>query len=66
MLSIIASNFSYNEAEGGGAIAAFSMNVSIHESWFMNNQATSEGGGALLSNKSGVHVTTIMQSDIFQ
>ena len=57
VLSIIASNFSYNEARGGGAIVAYDMNVSINESSFMNNQANSGGGGALLSDISGV--TTI-------
>ena len=37
-------------------MAAFNMNVSINESRFMNNQATSEGGGALLTDKSGVTI----------
>ena len=56
-MSIVASYFSYNEAKEGGAIAAFNiLNVSIYESRFMNNQATSEDGGAL-SSKSGT--TTI-------
>ena len=56
-LFILASTFSYNGAHGGGAVAAFNINVSIHESKFMNNQAGLEGGGALLSDKSGM--TTI-------
>ena len=62
MLSILTSNFSHNKAHGGGAIAAFHINVSINESNFMNNQAKSDDGGALLSDKSG---TTTINGTVF-
>ena len=69
-LFILAST--HNRAYGGGAVTAFNINVSIHESKFMNDQA---GGEALLSEKLGMtsingivfesnHVTSAKSSEI--
>lgn len=48
-LSIFASNSTYNEANFGGAVAVFNINVSVHGSRFTNNKVT-EIGGAIFSN----------------
>ena len=54
MLSVLASNFSDNIAgDCGGGAAVFHVNVSTHESRFINNVANSSGG-ALFSNESGI------------
>ena len=52
-LSIFASNFTNNEADFGGAVAIFHINVSVHGSKFTNNKVT-EIGGAIFSNKSSI------------
>ena len=56
MLSIVASNFSLNEAcqQFGGGVAVFHINVSIYESKFMSNVAPGANGGALFLNISSM------------
>ena len=60
MLSILASNFSYNRARKGGAIAAIFTNVSIYISKFISNLASLRGG-ALFCDKSSM--ATINRTD---
>ena len=58
MLSIIASNFFFNEVyeELGGGVAVFHINVSIRESKFLHNAAQRANGGALLLDTSSMAI----------
>ena len=54
MLSILASNISYNKAKKcGGGVAVYHVNISTHKTKFTCNSANINGG-AILSNKSSI------------